>query len=144
MGIVQRINHWSHAQYNILHLVVRVILGVILVLKGISFISNAALLSDLISQSRFQAIETFLVSYVTFAHLFGGIFLILGLLTRLAVALQIPALIGAVFFINPLQSDSLISGEFILSIVVLCLLIYYLIKGPGVISMDAYLKKNLL
>jgi len=86
---------------------------------------------------------TFLVGYITFAHLFGGAFIMLGLLTRFAVFLQLPILIGAVYYnITPNAFGT--GGELLLSIVVLVLLIYVLLYGSGPISMDDYLKKHLL
>jgi uncharacterized membrane protein YphA (DoxX/SURF4 family) len=68
----------------------------------------------------------------------------LGLITRFACAIQIPVLIGAVFFVNPAQGSQTSTFEIVLAIVVLILLVYFLIKGPGKVSMDESLKKFLL
>ena len=151
MGIVQRFQHWSHHtredltanREDLTSTVLRVILGLILLARGIVFLSNADELRGLILDSRFRAGTAFLVSYVTFAHLFGGVFLIVGLFTRIVALLQLPILIGALFFILPAQGMEL-NGEFFLSLLVLILLIYTLVVGPGDISMDDYLKKYLL
>lgn len=143
MGTMTRFYHWNHTHQSFLLLIVRIVLGLILLAKGIFFISNAEHLKQLILSSRFEAGVSFLTAYITFAHLFGGVFIIIGLLTRLAVVLQIPVLLGALFFVLPQQSLDAGSG-FILSLIVLGLLIFILIKGSGEISMDAYLKKYLL
>lgn len=142
MGIATRFHHWNHTHPSFLLLIVRVVVGLILLAKGIFFISHAQELKAMILDSRFAAGVGFLTAYITFAHLFGGVFLIVGLLTRLAAALQIPILLGALFFILPGQGHSY--SDFIISFIVLILLLVVLIKGSGEISMDDYLKKYLL
>ena len=144
MGITTRIHQWGHTHQSFLLLIARIVLGLILLFKGIFFISNAQHLKELILQSHFAAGVGFLTAYITFAHLFGGVFIILGLLTRISVLLQIPILIGAIFFILPQQGMINTGSDFILSLIFLLLLIYILIKGSGEISMEAYLKKHLL
>ena len=144
MSIATRFHKWTHSHPSYLQLFIRIILGVILVVKGLFFISNAENLRELILNSGFAAGVGFLAAYVTFAHLFGGVFIIVGLLTRLAVILQIPVLLGAIFFILPSQNGNDFGSDLILSLIVLGLLIYVLKKGSGEISMDHYLKEHLL
>lgn len=144
MGITTRFQHWNHTHQSFLLLVVRIVLGLILLAKGIFFISHAQSLKELILDSRFAAGVGFLTGYITFAHLFGGVFIIIGLFTRFATALQIPVLLGALFFILPRQDIDFSTSGFFLSIVVLGLLVLVLIKGGGLIAMDAYLRDHLL
>jgi len=144
MGIASRIQNWTQSNQSLFLLIVRTILGLILLLKGIFFISNSQQLKDMILNSRFAALETFLAGYITFAHLFGGVLIIIGLYTRLAVLLQIPVLLGALIFIIPHEGFLNFWPEFILSLIVLILLMYILLKGSGEISMEQYLKKHLL
>ena len=101
MGLVHRIDQWKQAHQPAWLVVLRVALGVILLAKGIFFISHAEELTNMIVNSRFSGMVTFLVIYITFSHLFCGAFIILGLLTRWVVLLQIPILIGAVIFNAP-------------------------------------------
>ena len=144
MNIVHRIDNWNRTHPFLLHTILRAILGLVLLQKGISFLSHSEYLKELILQSRFASWVTLLASYIVFAHLLGGTLIIVGLLTRVAVVLQLPILIGAILFINPLQGSFAINFELFLSVAVLVLLIYFLIKGPGELSMDAYLKGHLL
>lgn len=141
MGTVARF-HWSHAQEAFLLLVARVLLGLILLAKGIFFISHAQQLRELILQSRFEAAVGFLTAYITVAHFFGGVLLVVGLLTRVAALIQVPVLLGAIFFILPNQGGAGFNSDFILSLVVLALLVIVLIKGAGEISMDHYMKNH--
>ena len=144
MGIATRFSRWSHTYPSLLLLIIRIFLGVVLILKGIFFISHAELLRELILQSRFAAGVGFVTGYVTFAHLFGGVFIIIGLFTRIAVLLQLPVLLGAIFFILPAQAVTGWGSDLFLSLLVLGLLISILWKGSGMFSMDYYVKHFLL
>jgi uncharacterized membrane protein YphA (DoxX/SURF4 family) len=144
MGITTRFQHWSHTHHSLYLLFARVLLGIILLIKGIFFISNSQQLKEMILESRFSAGVTFLAAYIMFAHLFGGVFLIIGLFTRFAALIQIPVLLGAIFFILPQQNTNNFWIELLFSLIVLALLIFVLIKGSGNISMESYLKENLL
>jgi putative oxidoreductase len=144
MGIVHRLNRMAHANHHLVFLMLRIALGLLLLFKGISFLSNAEALESLIRNSRFKAGTTFLVTYITFAHLFGGTFIIIGLLTRWVVLLQIPILLGAVIFFSRPSDVFSIGSEFWLSLLVLLLLLFFAFEGGGLISMDRFRKKNLL
>lgn len=124
--------------------VLRVVLGTVLLIKGIFFIDNTVLLENLITQSGFQRFNAWLPLVITWAHLLGGCFIILGLLTRWAVILQLPILLGAVLLVNSAKGTFVIDFEFILSVVILFLLVIFLIIGSGPISMDDYRKKHQL
>ena len=68
---------------------------------------------------------------MVFAHILGGLLLIVGVLTRLACLVQIPILLGAIIFINSAPDVLKPYSELFLSILVLLLLIYFLIVGNG-------------
>jgi putative oxidoreductase len=144
MGIVQQLDQWSQAHQPKWLVVLRVALGILLLFKGISFISHADELEAMITNSRFRSGTAFLTSYITFAHLLGGVLIIIGLLTRLAVLAQIPILIGAVFFINARNGVFSLPSEFALSLLVLFMLIFFLIEGGGPFSVDKFIKTHLL
>ena len=144
MNITTRISRWRHSYPSFILLIARIILGIILIAKGIFFISHAQQLKDLILTSRFSGWVGFLPAYVTFAHLFGGVFIIIGLFTRMAALIQVPVLLGALFFILPVHEINDMGSDIILSLIVLGLLVYVLRKGSGTISMDDYLKHHLL
>jgi len=144
MNITTRISRWRHSYPSFLLLIARIILGIILIVKGIFFISHAQQLKDMILASRFSGWVGILTAYVTFAHLFGGVFIIIGLFTRIAALLQIPVLLGALFFILPVHEINDMGSDLILSLIVLGLLIYILKQGSGSISMEDYLKHHLL
>ncbi|HEU4858700.1 MAG TPA: DoxX family membrane protein, partial [Chitinophagaceae bacterium] len=57
--------------------------------------------------------------------------LALGVFTRMACLIQIPILLGAVFFVSTNEEMLRPYSELLLSIIVLLLLIYFLIAGNG-------------
>jgi len=122
--------------------VLRVILGLILFWKGVVFLRDTATLKSLIEQT---GIETFSQSAATLAlivsilSLLCGLFIAVGLFTRVSSIVQIPILIVAIFFVN-LKSTAENAFELVLSIIVLILLILFAIKGSGALSADEYFR----
>src|SRR5580765_7830028 len=110
MGTLQQIQHWSTTHHPRWLVALRVVLGLCLFIKGISFMNNAVLLNQLISGSIVSNSSDWLPLIITWAHLLGGFLIIIGLLTRWAILLQIPILIGAVIFMST-QSGQVSSGS---------------------------------
>lgn len=82
----------------------------------------------------------FIYHYVVFAHLTGGLFIVLGLLTRLSIAIQLPIVLGAVAinFIGEMDVSNLIQA-----VLVLIFSVYFLFAGSGKISVDYRLKMEM-
>jgi putative oxidoreductase len=83
--------------------------------------------------------------YIVPAHLVGGLLLVLGLLTRLAALVQIPILLGAVFYLHlpqlmVMNVESRQSLE--LSALVLFLTCLIFLHGSGRLSLDHVLDKT--
>lgn len=142
MNLFHRIEHWGDTHHPSWIDALRIMLGVILVLKGVSFISDTTHLSHLVGGLHFGLFPVILVHYVAFAHLMGGFLIALGSLTRLMVLLQLPILVGAVFFVNIRQGFSPLNAELWVSVIVLALLLAFLVLGSGRFSMDNYVKQN--
>ncbi|UKJ06041.1 DoxX family protein [Solitalea lacus] len=142
MNLVQKAEHWGDTHHTRWLDAIRFLLGVFIFIKGITFVSDMKPLQDLMSL-RFSYIPVFIVHYVAFAHLVFGPFIAIGLLTRFSCAVQIPILLGAVFFINMAPGFDIINSELWLSIIVLSLLIFFFISGSGPLSVDEYMKKHI-
>ena len=142
MNLLHRVEHWGDTHHPAWTDALRITLGIILVLKGISFISDTTYLSHLVGGLRFDLWSVMVVHYVAFAHLMGGFLIAVGCLTRLMVLLQLPILVGAVFFVNIRQGFSPLNSELWLSLIVLFLLLLFLVLGSGRFSMDEYVKRN--
>src|SRR5262245_27240840 len=135
MSMLQQIEKWSSAHHPRWLIVLRVALGLCLFIKGISFISNITLIESLL-KGDFPTSSLWMAYAITWIHLFGGLMIIIGLLTRLAVLLQIPILIGAIFLVNTRQYNFTSGSELLFSIIILLLLLLFLIEGGGPLSLD--------
>ena len=120
----------------------RVALGFIILAKGVVFIADTAGLMNMIQSSAFPFGTFWVAHYVAFAHLVGGILIILGLRTRAAILFQIPILLGAIFLVNAPRGFFTGNSELLFSIFVLLLLIFFFFWGSGPISVDHYMRTH--
>lgn len=127
---------------SLLWVILRIVLGLILIIKGIFFIKDTTELNTMIQEtgigffSQNAEILAFVISVIS---ILTGTFIVIGLFTRLSSIIQIPIIIVAVFFVNIRNIDYGV-GELILSLFVLILLITFAVKGSGLISADQYFK----
>jgi putative oxidoreductase len=142
MGTFQNIEKWSMAHNPRWLVFIRVALGISLLLKGVLFISNTADLGTIISGSAVINSSNWLGFIITWAHLFGGFLIIIGLLTRWAVLINIPILIGAILFVNAPKGVFAGGSELGFSIIVLLLLLLFFVEGGGHYSLDRYFQKK--
>ena len=141
MGTLQQINRWSLTHHPRWLVVVRVLLGLCLFAKGISFLANTSSLEELVRGSLVANRADWIVIGITWAHLLGGFLIIIGLLTRWAVVLQIPILMGAIIFINT-RRESFGSFELPFALILLLLLMFFLVEGGGPLSLDNFFSKH--
>jgi len=113
----------------------RIFLGGLLFIKGYFFIENINEIYGLIEENM-QYSSFMIAHYVAVAHLVGGLMLLFGLYTRLATLVQLPVLIGAVFFIDAQDTMLATGSQFEYSLVVLVLLLVFMIYGGGKWSAD--------
>ncbi len=146
MNLLQRLEHWGDRHHPKWMDIVRIALGIFLCYKGVDFLNH---MSDLIGimegQTSFGDFTYVLAGhYTVFAHILGGILLIVGVLTRFACIIQIPVLLGAIFFISTNKEMLRPYSELFLSILVLLLLVYFLIagNGPWSVKMTEETRKN--
>lgn len=133
MNTIQRLEMWGEAHHPKYMDIVRFLLGGFLCYKGIDFLLHMGLMQDLIARRMsFGGFAVMMLGhYIVFAHIIGGIFLAIGVLTRFACIIQIPILLGAVIFINFTGDTFRPYSEMIISLVVLLLLFYFLVAGNG-------------
>jgi len=138
MDLLHRLEYWGDRHHPKWMDIIRIALGIFLVYKGIDFLNNMSDLVSLMSyQTSFGSFTYILAGhYVVFAHIMGGILLVFGILTRFACIIQIPVLLGAVFFVSTNGEMLKPYSELFLSITVLLLLIYFLIVGNGPLSVN--------
>lgn len=119
--------------------IARVLLGVFVLYKGLTFLQHTNILMVVLNPTDAGLTEIFLVHYVQIGHIVGGLFLIFGLLTRIAAIIQIPILIGAVI-VNAQIGDL---NQLIISSAVLLFLVFFTVIGSGKVSIDYNLKMEM-
>ena len=136
MDLLHRLEFWGDRHHPRWMDIVRIALGIFLVYKAVDFLNNMGDLVSLMSQNTSFGSFAYLLAghYVVFAHLLGGILLIFGVLTRFACVIQIPVMIGAIFFVGTNKEMLRPYSELLVSIIVLLLLVYFLIAGNGPLS----------
>ena len=134
--LLGRLNAFRGRSFDLL----RIYMGVALFIRGMQFIVDADTFFGLMSaDSSSQLQSTLLLHYVALTHIFGGFMLMAGLLTRVAVLLQIPVLIGALVVTG--GPAGLLQGfqGFELASLTLFLLLLLFLHGPGIWSADYFL-----
>jgi putative oxidoreductase len=142
MNVVQKMEHWGDVHHAKWLDAVRVLVGLIILSKGIAFISRTDVLQDWIRNSTFGfsgLMAMVVIHTVAFVHLVGGLLIIIGLVTRFAAVIQMPILIGAIFFVNAAHGLTFLNSELWLSVVVLALLIVIWVCGSGPFSVDNWM-----
>ena len=114
----------------------RILLGLFLLIKGVMFLEYSSDVFYIFSSSQ-DLIDTKRAAALTsVVHIVGGAMIAFGCLTRLALLLQFPILIGAVMIVNPQRGIGMENTELWLSLVVMALLLFFMIVGPGRYSVD--------
>ena len=121
---------------------IRIYLGVGLMVRGALFIGRPEVLLDFLKRSHSWFLPLAAAQYVVAAHLCGGILLALGLGTRLAAAVQIPPLLGAVLFVH-LGEGLLTAGQSLeFAALVLAMLTAFSTFGSGRLSLDSWIARR--
>lgn len=142
MSVIERVDHWATTHQYAWLAVLRVLLGLIIFIKGISFIANNEEVLSMVADSRLAFGSFIIVHYVIMVHIPGGLMIMAGLKTRIAILFQLPVLIGAVVFINAQHGIFSMDSELWLSIIVLALLLFFCVYGSGPYSMDSYMERH--
>lgn len=140
--MLRQIEKWSATHHPRWLVLPRVALGICLIAKGISFISNTVALESLLSEGNLHPGGSALPLIITWLHLICGFLIIIGLFTRWATLIMIPILLGAVIFINAPKGIFAGDSEFGFSLAILMILVFFFIEGGGPLSLDDYFKKN--
>jgi len=124
--------------------ILRIVLGIVLIWKGINFIRDISVLTSMIEQTGigiFSRSSKIIASVVSILSLLCGVFITVGLFTRISSVVMIPIIFVAVVFVN-MKNIERNTFELILTIIVLVLLILFAIKGSGPLSADEYFRRG--
>ena len=116
MQIIKKLNKWanSHAYYPID--ILRIALGIFLIFKGLHFFENSSYLVGLLSGFDEFSAWMWSIHYISMFHFVGGIMIVFGLLTRLALIVQLPIFMGAVIinFVGAMHTQNLFESSIVL------------------------------
>jgi len=135
---------WIQGHADLAIDLVRIYLGIGLFFKAIYFMSHRDDLIRLLNDAgNLYVAPAMAAHYVIPAHLLGGLLLTIGLLTRIAALVQIPILLGAIFYVhlpNMMRVEPRQELEF--ATLVLFLLVLVFMYGGGRWSVDYLLSRK--
>lgn len=137
MASIKQLNKWANANTTLSLDILRIAFGVFLFIKGISFFTERKYLHQIFDSLGGFASEMLLIHYVAFAHMVGGVMIVIGLLTRWSVWAQLPIIICA-FLINFIGDFN--ANNTFQSGIALILCVFFIFFGSGKHSADYYLK----
>jgi putative oxidoreductase len=139
MSVLSNVESWGNSHRPGFLDFFRIALGIFITYKGLEFITHMNELQNTTTGITNWFAGAALAHYIIFAHILGGPLIIAGLFTRIVCFLQLPILLGAVFFVNAPKGHLSIGNhmELWVSLVVLGGLIVFMIFGAGRYSLDA-------
>ncbi|HEY0740820.1 MAG TPA: DoxX family protein [Chryseosolibacter sp.] len=145
MSVITDVERWGNSHRPGFLDIFRMILGVFITYKGLHFITHMDELENTTAGINVWFAGAFISHYVIFAHILAGPLIVAGLFTRIACALQVPILIGAVFLVNYPKGLFSVGNhmELEISLMVLVGLFVFMIFGAGRFSIDAIRRREM-
>lgn len=137
MQAITRWNRWANAHTNYITDGLRVLFGGFLIFKGALFMQHAGYLPLILTIVSGRGNYTFLVHFITLAHLCGGALIVLGLVTRFVSLVNLFILAGAVTvnFIGAMHLFSLVEAT-----IAFFICAFFVFYGSGKHSVDKALR----
>ncbi len=125
---------------------VRMFIGVVLILKGIFFLNDMSAIMEATNQEFQSELSTgwaygTLAHFIILAHIVGGAFLTIGLLTRVVIPFQFPILLIAAVA-APISKVYFRGSAPFEAAMLIVFLILLLLFGDGRLSVDYYLERK--
>lgn len=139
---IKQVENWADNHHPMVVDYLRFLLGAVLIIKGISYVVNNIEVMNMISFQEYWVLHYAIAHYVIGGSIVCGILIITGLFFRMAVVFEIPALLGSIIFIDLHSQFFAINSGLFYSIVILLLLVFFFIYGPGKYSLDYYLETH--
>jgi uncharacterized membrane protein YphA (DoxX/SURF4 family) len=132
----------NKSQGGISSLLFRVLLGLLLFIKGILFLRNEGTLQQVFAESEsIQKLST-LQLFIPWMHVLGGFLILIGLYTRLAILVQFPLVVGAIFVLLRAKQYAFFQTEMIFAVIILALLFICFKSGDGFYSWRNLIRKE--
>ncbi len=137
---ITRLNRWANARTNLLVDTLRVLFGAFIFYKGFMYLNETEYLYNIFKTVSGKGTYFVLVHYVAMAHLCGGIFIMMGLMTRLCSLIQLPILVGAITinFIGVMELSNLFQAT-----IASFICVFFFFYGSGKHSVDYSLRLHM-
>jgi uncharacterized membrane protein YphA (DoxX/SURF4 family) len=142
MAQKQPVTQWISANRDLVWELVRIYLGFALVIKGFAYMFHHRELAVSMVASGVPFAGPGLAELVALLHIAGGLMMTFGIFTRLGAAIQIPNLIGAVFFVHLKEGLFTQGGSLEFAMLVLFLLSVIAVVGAGRMSIDWFFSEH--
>lgn len=138
MSALKKMQDWGDGHHPAWLDFFRILLGLVLIWKGVAFYMNIGAFSTLMHNAHLGTAVgiSMIAHFIIVVHIMGGIAIALGTHTRVFCLVNLPILIGAVFFINLSSEIFRPYAELWLSVSVLAGLICFTVEGNGILSVD--------
>lgn len=139
-----RFREWAHLHPDLFMDAIRMYLGLGLIIKGLYIMHHQDQFAQLLEGGSAMPFGILTVAhYVIPAHFAGGLMLLLGFGTRIAAAVQMPLLSGALMYVFLPRFTTLeLRQDMEFSALVLFLLTLIVVHGPGRYSVDYLVQRN--
>jgi putative oxidoreductase len=138
MNAVARIEDWADNHHPVWLDYLRIILGLLIIVRCFSFAANQAVVTNFLLSHRLEYLTFMGAQYLILIGIGGGILIAFGVLTRFAALINLPIVIGTLFFVHVRGGLTFLNSDVFISLAVLILLLMYLVFGSGIISLDSY------
>jgi uncharacterized membrane protein YphA (DoxX/SURF4 family) len=133
---------WISANRDLVWELVRIYLGAALVIKGFAYMFHHRELAAAMAAADVPFASPGFAELVAMSHIAGGLMMAFGILTRIGAIIQIPNLIGAVFFVHLKEGLFTQGGSLEFATLVLFLLSIIAVVGAGRLSIDWFFSEH--
>jgi uncharacterized membrane protein YphA (DoxX/SURF4 family) len=143
MDTLQKWLAWARENSILFLDCVRIYIGVGLLIRGVVFLMDSSFLTEWLTQFGIVGNAAMVLRFgVVIIHVIGGFLLTFGVATRIAAAIQVPILAGAVLFIHFPEGLAQTDQSLEFSSLVLFLLILFSIRGAKRLTAQSMLGRE--
>ena len=130
---IDNLNKWANRRTSYVFDILRIILGLFLLYKGIFFLKHTDFIVHLLNPDLPDMARMGVGHIVILLHVTGGGLIAFGLFTRVAVLAQLPIIAGAVFVNLFYHANGI---ELLQSTLALVVMAFFAVYGSGKHSLD--------
>ncbi len=142
MNAVASVEDWADHHHPVWIDYLRIILGLIIIVRCFSFAENQAVVTNFLLNHRLEYLTFMGSQYLILIGIGGGILITFGVLTRFASLINLPIAIGSLFFVNKSGGLAFLNSDVFISLLILIFLLLFIVFGSGTFSFDSYFETH--